>query len=192
MTNDIKLDPLALADWDPSLSDIIEDMNGRPLNVHSLMAHNPGLLKAWWNFRNYSVNGGSLGRRKGELVILRVAVHMKSWYEWASHVDRSLSCGLSMDEINRVKKETVKDWEPPEAILLSAVDELIEKHALSQETLSTLNKHYSHKQIMDIIAIHGMYIILGCMINSWGLELDPHIKQKLPEKLLMKHFWVDK
>jgi len=181
MTSDIKLDPLATADWDPSLSDIIDDMNGQPLNVHSLMAHNPELLKAWWTFRNYSVNGGSLGRRKGELVILRVAVHMKSWYEWASHVDRSLSCGLSMDEITRVKKEAVNGWEPGEAILLSAVDELIEKHALSPSTLKSLNEYYEPKQIMDIIAIHGMYIILGCMINSWGLELDQHIKERLPD-----------
>ena len=94
-----QLDPLQVADWDSSLSSIIDEMNGEPLNVHKLMANNPALLKAWWNFRNYSITGGALGTRLGELVILRVAVHMRAWYEWASHVERSIARGLSMDEI---------------------------------------------------------------------------------------------
>ena len=66
-------------DWDPSLNFIIEQMNGKPLNIHKLLAKHPKLLIAWWNFRNYSVQGGDLGRRQGELVILRVASNLKSW-----------------------------------------------------------------------------------------------------------------
>ena len=83
--------------WDPSLNHILRQMNGEPLNIHKLLAKHPKLLKAWWDFRNYSVNGGDLGRRKGELVILRVASYLNSWYEWASHVERSLQCGLALD-----------------------------------------------------------------------------------------------
>ena len=153
--------PLAVSDWDSSLSFIVDDMNGRPINVHSLMAHHPELLKAWWSFRNYSVNGGELGKRKAELVILRVAVHMKAWYEWGSHVERSLACGISMDEIDRVKILSASiEWEPSEAILLRAVDELIAAHGLSPDTHASLRDHYSVQQVMDIMAIHGMWICL--------------------------------
>ena len=189
MKTRIKATPLPISDWNPSLSHIIDDMNGQPLNVHSLMANHPALLKAWWNFRNYSVAGGDLGKRKGELVILRVAVHMKSWYEWSSHVERALTCGLTLEEIERVKQGVqAPEWTSSEALLLKAVDELITNHAIAAETLEDLYEHYTTRQVMDIIAIQGMYITLGSMINTWGLELDDHVQEKLPESVTKVKF----
>lgn len=188
--NDIK--PIAIADWPTELSHIIEDMNGRPIHVHALMAHNPLLLKAWWDFRNYSVNGGALGRRRSELVILRVGLHMKAWYEWASHVERSLACGISLEDIERVKHGGSADgWSDSEAALLKSVDALIETHSIPQDLLSALNAHFDTAQIMDIIAIHGMYVVLGCMINTWGLELDAHVAEKLPKSVTRDAFETD-
>jgi alkylhydroperoxidase family enzyme len=189
MVTGLDVKPLAIADWDDSLASVIDDMDGKPLNVHSLMAHNPALLKAWWDFRNYSVDGGTLGKRKGELVILRVATHMKSWYEWASHVERSLACGLTMNEIERLRQGADDaEWDAAEAVMLRCVDELVETHGLKTASHAALRKHFSIPQIMDIIAIHGMYVILACMIKTWGLELDAHVKAKLPEGITQEGF----
>jgi 4-carboxymuconolactone decarboxylase len=189
MKNSTKVTPVPVSDWDTSLSHVIEDMKGQPLNVHSLMANHPELLKSWWDFRNYSVAGGDLGKRRGELVILRVAVHMKSWYEWGSHVVRALACGLALEEIERVKQGSqAPEWTASEALLLKAVDELVANHAITPETLDDLYKHYSTRQVMDIIAIQGMYITLGSMINTWGLELDDHVQKKLPESVTKEQF----
>lgn len=181
--------PLAIEQWDDSLKAIVDDMKGHPLNVHRLMANHPDLLKAWWSFRNHSVAGGALGRRRGELVILRVAVHMKAWYEWGSHVERGLNCGLTLEEIERVKEGAgAAGWKTEDALLLSAVDELVTGHRLSKRLQAELAGFFSTQQIMDLIAIHGMYIILGCMINSWGLELDGHIAAKLPDAVTREQF----
>ncbi|MEH6607033.1 MAG: carboxymuconolactone decarboxylase family protein [Pseudomonadales bacterium] len=181
MSHTTNVYPLPIEAWDSSLAQVLKDTNERPLNVHSLMAHNPLLLKAWWNFRNYSVNGGELGRRQAELVILRVAVHMRAWYEWGSHVDRSLACGLSLTEIERVAQGgRAEGWSDNDSVLLDAVDELIADHGLGETCLQQLSEHYSVPQILDIMAIHGMYVILACMINTWGLELDDHVQTALP------------
>ncbi|MEM7443426.1 MAG: carboxymuconolactone decarboxylase family protein [Pseudomonadota bacterium] len=185
----VNLAPVPIADWDPSLAHIVEDMNGAPFNVHSLMANHPDLLKAWWSFRNYSVQGGQLGRRRGELVILRVAVLLRAWYEWASHVQRALSCGVSRDDIERVKQGAqAPEWDEGDALLLQAVDELVGGHAIAPETLKKLSHHYSAQQIMDIMAIQGMYVILGGMINTWGLDLDAHMAERLPEDVTEESF----
>ena len=105
--------PLPTEQWASTLDCVRADMGGKPINVHKLMAHNPQLLNAWWSFRNYSVDGGTLGKRLGELVILRVSVNLKAWYEWGSHVDRALRCGLTLEEINRVlKREVDARWRP--------------------------------------------------------------------------------
>lgn len=176
------LQPLQVENWDESLSHIIEEMSGHPINVHKLMANHPDLLRAWWSFRNHSVNGGALGKRLAELVILRVAVHMKSWYEWGSHVERGLETGLSQNDIERIALGgSAEGWSEREAALLVAVDELIERHAISAETHGKLGRFFTMAQIMDVIAIHGMYVILGCMINTWGLELDESVENNLPD-----------
>jgi len=189
MADELTVAPLPPADWDPALAPILEDMKGQPLNVHSLMALHPALLQAWWNFRNHSVQGGALGKRGGELVILRVAVLMKAWYEWASHVERSLACGLGRDEIERVKAGAdAPGWSAADAALLAAVDELVAAHGLAPETHRRLRQHYDVKQVMDIMAIAGMYVILGCMINTWGLELDPHVAAQLPADVTQEDF----
>jgi len=174
------LAPLPVNEWDKELSYVVDDMNGKPINVHCLMANNPELLKAWWSFRNYSVNGGALGQRKGELVILRVAIHMQAWYEWGSHVDRSLSCGITPDEIKRVNQKVPDNrWSADEALLLLAVDKLIEEQKIPEDMLEELGNYYNSSQIMDLMAIHGMYVILACMINTWGLELDKHVAARI-------------
>ena len=95
--------PLPPEDWDSSLQHIIEAMKGQPIQIHCLLANHPTLLQAWWNYRMHSVRGGDLEQRDCELVILRVAVHMRAWYEWAAHVDRGLAAGLSLEEIKNLK-----------------------------------------------------------------------------------------
>ncbi len=185
-------EPLPPSQWDPSLAHVLEDMKGKPLNVHSLMANHPELLKAWWSFRNYSVQGGALGQRLGELVILRVALHMRAWYEWASHLQRAQACGLTLEEIERVKLGgDAPGWDPGEAALLKAVDELVATRGLSPESHAALLAHYSVRQIMDIMAIQGMYIILGCMINTWGLPLDQAAHDALPQGVTEEQFKAD-
>ncbi|MEJ6479496.1 MAG: carboxymuconolactone decarboxylase family protein [Octadecabacter sp.] len=71
--------PLPVDQWDIELAQVSANMNHAPMNVHKLMARNPQLVAAWWDFRNHSVSGGTLGPRLGELVILRVSVHLGAW-----------------------------------------------------------------------------------------------------------------
>ena len=180
--------PVPIQAWDPSLQHVIDDMNGRPINIHGLMANHPALLKAWWDLRNYLVNGGDLDQRQCELVILRVAVHMKSWYEWGSHVVRGLDAGLSLDEIERVRGAS-NDWDDADSALLTAVDEVARHNVISDDTRASLARHFTDRQMLDIIVLHGMYLTLGCMINTWNIELDPQVQERLPEQVTRQSFY---
>ena len=181
--------PLPSTQWDESLQPILDDMNGRPLNVHGLMANHPKLLKAWWQLRNYSVSGGDLEQRDCELVILRVAVHMKVWYEWSSHVVRGLAAGLSLEEILRVKKgPAATEWDERDSVLLQVVDELLQSRRISASTQDRASQYFSANQLMDVIAIHGLYVTLACMINTWELELDTHVREHLPDSVTLDTF----
>ena len=181
--------PVPLQEWDTTLKHVIDDMNGRPLNIHSLMANHPRLLNAWWDLRNYSVNGGDLEQRHCELAILRVAVHLDSWYEWAAHVDRGLACGLTLTEIERVTDGPGADgWTAQEAALLTAIDDLAENQAIAESTLQELHEHFTQQQVMDMILLYGMYNTLACMIKTWGLELDADVAERLPDSVTESSF----
>ena len=181
--------PLPPDQWDPSLQHIIDDMDGRPIQIHCLLANHPALLKAWWNYRMYSVKGGDLEQRECELVILRVAVHMQAWYEWAAHVDRGLATGLTLEEINRVAEgPTALAWSDKDSMLLNAVDELLTDHAISTATRTSLEAFFSENEVLDIISLQGLYVTIACIIGTWPVEIEEHIVQRLPEEVTEESF----
>jgi alkylhydroperoxidase/carboxymuconolactone decarboxylase family protein YurZ len=174
------LQPIAPRQWAPELAQVIADMNGAPINVQRLMANNPTLLRSWWPFRNHAVKGGALGPRLVELLILRVAVHVRSWYEWGAHVDRALQVGISPADIRGLLLAVdAHPWPAAEAALLHAADELAQDHAIGPGTLELLDRHYDNKQQLDLVAIHGMYLTLAGMINTWQPQLDEDIQQRV-------------
>ena len=192
MTEKNKLTALMPSDWDSSLRRIIDDMRGRPLAVHGLLANHPDLLNAWWDLRNHTVSGGELSQRQAELVILRVAWHMKNWYEWGSHVERGLAAGLKSVEIERAKAgPDAAEWNAADRLLLVAVDELLEQNCLGPAVLAELRACYSDRQLLDLIVIFGIYTILGCVLNTWPVELDSHVTEKLPPGVSRANFEKD-
>lgn len=179
--------PLPVNDWEPSLQHVVSDMKGRPLNVHALLANHPRLLDAWWTLRNYLVQGGDLDQRQCELVILRIAAHKRSWYEWACHVVRGLDSGLSLEEIERVRRDDAS-WQEMDMVLLHAVDEILSAGCLSPATLERLSRHFTDRQVLDLVHLHGMYATLACVISTWSIDLDEHVSQHLPATVTPEGF----
>ncbi len=173
--------PVPVEQWDPSLRNVVEDMNGRPLNVHALMANQPRLLSAWWDYRLYIVTGGDLEQRDCELVILRVASRLNCWYEWASHVVRGMAADLPLKEVRQVRRAPLEMWNERDAALLRAVDELVSNHGLGSETRASLAAHFTNRQALDIISVCGTYMTLGMMLNTWEVKLDDHVADALPD-----------
>ena len=172
-----ELKSLPVTEWDDGLERVVADMDGRPLNIHGLMAHNPDLLASWWSFRLHVVHGGHLSDRHRELIVLRLAARVACWYEWASHVERGLNAGLTMKEIGAVTWPPAEyAWADSDALLLRAVDDCVVSRRILPETLEVLRAQFSAAQILDIIAIYGMYMILATMINTWNLELDESVQ----------------
>ena len=96
---------------------------------------------------------------------------------------------MTLEEIERVKQGVEADgWSQAEALLLTAVDELFKHRQLKLEALAGLSEHFNDKQIMDIMAITGMYFVLGCMVNTWVLALVDYVRDALPQGLSREEF----
>ena len=59
---------------------------------------------------------------------------------------------------------------------------------ITATTLSALGEHFSPQQVLDLIALYGMYLTLGSMIKTFGIELDLQVVKRLPAAFIEKDF----
>ena len=74
-----------------------------------------------------------------------------------------------------------EDYASRTAALLQAVDDVIADNCISEVTRARFQQHFTNQQMLDVVMLHGMYQTLGCLINTWGVELDEHVQERLPE-----------
>jgi hypothetical protein len=61
-------------------------------------------------------------------------------------------------------------WTPLERILLSAVDEMIDAHGVSDTTWAGLEGHFGPGEIFELLFLVGGYLCLATVLNSIGLQ----------------------
>lgn len=165
------LKPLPEEQWDASLWSV-RDQLGTVLNVHRVMALHPELMTAWAPLRRHVATAGSFDPRLRELAILRVATRVGVEYEWHHHVARGLAAGLTNDEINAVRSNELGGLHPDEALLVAAVDELLDDLELTDATLHSLEPSIGAEGVLDIVVTVGVYVTLAMLIKTAGVEVE--------------------
>jgi len=174
-----RLEPLAEADWSDDARDALRGLGapgGRPLNIFATLARHPKLLKRWLVFGNHVLAKSSLSARDRELVILRVGWLCRAEYEWGQHVLIARDAGISDEDIARVGAgPDAPGWDPRDATLLRAVDELHADCFVSDATWQALSRRYDERQLLDLIFAVGQYHLVSMALNTLGVQLDPGV-----------------
>src|SRR5690349_11182198 len=98
---------------------------GRAPNVFTTLARNRRLFRRWLWFAGALMPGGRLPRAESELAILRVADNCGSDYEWSHHQALGRAAGLTVEEIERVRRgPDAEGWAPRQRLILRTADEL--------------------------------------------------------------------
>ena len=157
-------------------------VSGRPpLNVQRTTAQYPDLARARQAFSSHIMRETSLPPRERELLILRTGWNCQSEYEFAQHARYGRSVGLSDEEIRRVAAGPDADgWDPFEASLLRAADELHDDAFISDATWDALARRYSVQQLMDAVFTVGAYHIVSMALNSFGVQFEPETTDRFP------------
>ncbi|MFX1340304.1 MAG: carboxymuconolactone decarboxylase family protein [Promethearchaeota archaeon] len=116
----------------------------------------------------------SLSQRDKEILILRIGWLCHSKYEWGWHAFSAKAGGhLSDDEINRIMEgPDAESWDPFDATLLHAVDELYKDAFITDQTWNALAERYNTHQLMDLVFTVGFYNMLAMALNSFGVQLE--------------------
>jgi alkylhydroperoxidase family enzyme len=150
---------------------------GRVFNIFRTLARHPKLLKRWLPFANHVLFKSSLSPRQREILILRIGWLCRSEYEFAQHVQIGRRAGLADADIQRiVDGPDAPGWDPLEAALVRASDELHRDACVSEPTWAALAARLGEQQLMDVVFTVGQYTLVSMALNSLGVELDPGLE----------------
>lgn len=142
-------------------------------NMLGIFSWHPALTKAFLVFNNH-LFGSTLSDRVRELVTVRACWLRRGEYEWAQHARMARTAGLTQQEIDAISEGPGSPvWEPLDAALLRAVDEIIADRYIGDETWQQLAEHLDREQLMDLVFTVGNYDLLCMAFNTFGLQLDP-------------------
>ncbi|QKG70757.1 carboxymuconolactone decarboxylase family protein [Erythrobacter mangrovi] len=146
---------------------------GRVLNIFRTLARAPKALTGFLAWGNYILSRrNALPPREREIVILRTGWLCRSGYEFAQHRRIGLDCGLTAEEVERIKAGPgAPGWTPIEAAMLRAADELVADHFVSDATWAALAE-LGDKGRMDIVFTVGQYTQVSMLLNSFGVQLE--------------------
>ena len=150
---------------------------GRPLNIFTTLGRHPKLFKRWQVFGAHILGKSTLSPRARELLILRTGWLCRSQYEWGQHAVIGRMVGLSDEEIRRITEgPDAPGWDPFEATLLRAADELHEDAMIEEDTWAALSAVYDTKQMMDVVFTVGQYTLVSMALNAFGVQLDEGVE----------------
>jgi alkylhydroperoxidase family enzyme len=117
---------------------------------------------------------GVLPKRDHELLAMRASYNCRSAFEWGEHAIDAREAGLTDDEIARIAAgPDAPEWDPREAALLRAADELHQHQCVSDATWQQLTGYYERGALVEIVYVVGQYTMLSMVAESVGVPTEP-------------------
>jgi 4-carboxymuconolactone decarboxylase len=173
------LTPLPAQEWDDgarkALSPLLPASRANPRDAGNILAtlvrHQP-LTHAYLTFNAYLLLNSTLSARVREVAVLRAALASRSDYLWDHHVPLAERAGLTSAEIEEIREGEPTD--PVDRLVVRAVDELDEHHAITGQTWLALGDHLTEDQRLDLLFTVGGYQLLALVVNTIGIEPEDH------------------
>ena len=167
-----------------------QDRSGSARGMHGLglILQHPELAKAFLTFNHHVAIASSLNKRVRELLILRISWLRRSEYEFVQHVVVGRNAGLSEADLERVQSgPDAPGWDPVDADLVRAVDELHQEARIQDATWMRLSVHFSMPQLIDLVFAVGCYDVLAMAFKTLGAQLEPGVEPLPPSVRARMH-----
>jgi alkylhydroperoxidase family enzyme len=170
-----RITPISPGDFTPEQSKLARVGTGREnLNLVRTMVNHPGVYDKFIAFAEELVFNSHLTVRDREILILKTLVLCRGEYEGPIHDAIARKIGLSEDEVAAARGDGA-GLPAGEQALVRAAHELVNNHFIADATWSTLAKHYSTVQLMELVFIVGNYAMLVMATNSFGVQPETDV-----------------
>ncbi|MGX1778803.1 carboxymuconolactone decarboxylase family protein [Nocardia brasiliensis] len=148
-----------------------------PLNILRMIANAPPLLGPWIEFAQAVLQGSQLDPGMREMVILRVTGAEHSDYAWTEHVHTAQASGVGQEKIDALRSGSpIEDqtvFTDLELSTLRAADEIRCTGSLSDASLAALKRDYPTRQIIELTAVVGFFMLVARLTRIAGVGLEP-------------------
>ena len=152
----------------------VEAPEGPGIAIARTFARYPKLATPRATGSNYVNQHSKLPPRYRELLILRTGWDCQAEYEWAQHVGRvgrGREMGLPIERI--AAGPDAPGWDPFEAALLRAADELYRDSFVSDRTWAALTARFDNRMLIDALITASNYRMVSMALNALGVQVDP-------------------
>ena len=171
-----RIKPLPAPEWTAEQQKILNPLKGKDgsvLNLYPTLVRHPKMAEKFFTFASYILRENTLPPREREILILRIGWLCQSEYEFGQHTLVGKTVGLTSEEIFRITQgPNAAEWDPFDAMLIRAADELHSDAFISDATWNALAQRYSEQQLMDLIMTVGDYTMVSMYLNTIGVQLE--------------------
>ena len=146
-----------------------------PLVLFRTLARNPRVFARM--FAGGLLDKGSLSLRQREIVIDRTTAKLGCEYEWGVHVAFFAErVGFTPEHVAATVTgpSDAACWTQEEQALMALVDDLVDRHAIGDETWTALATHFDEPQILEAIALVGYYHTISFLCVGLALPLESY------------------
>jgi 4-carboxymuconolactone decarboxylase len=113
-----------------------------------------------------------IGRRLIELMILVVARHWNSQFEWYAHEKQALEHGIAADAVEAIRERRLPHFgREDERVVYEAVTELSESKTLSAAAYERARACFGEELLVELIAAAGLYTMIAMMLNAFDAPI---------------------
>jgi alkylhydroperoxidase family enzyme len=164
-----RLPYLDKADLPPQDADLL----ARGINLHRVLAHNPGAARAFSGLGQYIRHRSALDPRLREMAILQVGWLARSAYEWSHHIKIGHDFGVTDADIEALVADTRGEpaaLDPTTRLVLRAAREIHDGPGVSEATFAALRGALNPAEIVDLVTTASFYCAVVRLLAS--LEVD--------------------
>jgi len=169
----VRIPPLPAELRSARQQEVVDDLVvGPTVNIYATLVRHPELAAAMVNLGRH-LRDGVIPDRDREILILRTGWNCGSGYEMAQHRRVAVAIGMTADDLGRIRAgPDAPGWDPFEAVLCRAADELHRDHTLSDETWAALAARYAEQQLIHATMLVGYYHLVSFVLNALGVPLE--------------------
>ena len=139
-------------------------------------AHHPKLAGLFSALNVHLLSTNTVPVKLRQIAIMRTAWITGAVYMWSSHLNPSISCGLSDDMYAPIQNGADDPYFTPfERVVMLATEELVRKHKIGDAQWQALSAEWNNQQMLDFMFTVGTYATVAGVMRSTGAERLPDL-----------------
>jgi 4-carboxymuconolactone decarboxylase len=176
-----RIPPLPREEWTDRARDVFgywegdeARTNGSRSNTMMVLANHPDLAIASLDFGKYFMSSSTLSGRLQRMVVLRVAHHTGSHYQWKHNGRIARQMGMTAGEVAALAAPLdMGPWDPVDYAMLAVVDQLLASGKIDDRAWAELISHVDVRQALDLIQATGYFTTVAWTLIAAGVEIEP-------------------